>query len=356
MVEKIAVGLIGCGFFAQNHLHAWKDLAPEGAELVAVCDIDPEKARAAGTKFSARWYTDAETMFATERLGLVDIATQVRTHLPLVEMAIRHGVPTIVQKPFGQNIGEVRRMVQASGAAGVFLAVHENFRFTRPLLKVAEIINSGAIGAPNWARISFRTGYDIYTGQPYLREEQRFVLMDLGVHVLDVARVLLGEVEHITAELQKRNPTVKGEDTATMLLRHASGAVSVVECTYGSRRLPDSFPETLVEIEGDTGAIVSRIGSKIEVTSSGKIEVVDADPPLLPWAARPWHVAQESVLATCRHLLQSVQAGRPADTSAEDNLKTFALVEAAYETAGKVRPKPLPPPYPPIFPPSSSSI
>lgn len=339
MVERITVGLVGCGFFAQNHLHAWTDLRPEGADLVAVCDIDPAKARAAAEKFGTRWYTDAGAMFATERLGLVDIATQVRTHLPLVEMAGRHRVPTIVQKPFGRNIAEVRRMVEASRAAGVFLAVHENFRFQRPLLEIARTIRSGAIGAPNWARIGFRTGYDIYAGQPYLRDEERFVLMDLGVHVLDVARVLLGEVEHVSAELQKRNRTVRGEDTATMLLRHVSGAVSVVECTYGSRRLPDSFPETLVEIEGEHGAIVSRIGSRIEVTSNGKMEVVDADPPVLPWAARPWHVAQDSVLTTCRHMLQSVQAGRPADTSAEDNLRTFALVEAAYAAAGKVKPE-----------------
>jgi predicted dehydrogenase len=340
MADRIALGLIGCGFFAQNHLHAWTDLRFEGVDLVAVCDIDAEKARAAAEKFSVpHWYTDAETMFRERRLGLVDIATQMRTHLPLVEMAIRHRVPTIVQKPFGQDIAEVRRMVEASREAGVFLAVHENFRFQRPLLKIAEIIDSGAIGTPSWARISFRTGYDIYTGQPYLAEEPRFVLIDLGGHVLDIARVLLGEVEHLTSELQKRNPEVAGEDTATMLLRHTSGAVSVVECTYGSRRLPDSFPETLVEIEGDKGAIVSRIGSKIEITSNGTMHVFDADPPVLPWAERPWHVAQESVLVTCRHMLQAVREGRPADTSAEDNLRTFALVEAAYAAAGKVRPE-----------------
>jgi predicted dehydrogenase len=338
MVEKLAVGLIGCGFFAQNHLHSWTDLAPEGADLVAVCDIDPGKARAAGETFGARWYTDVAEMFSREQLGLVDIATRVRTHLPLVELAIGHRVPTIVQKPFGQNLAEVRRMVDLSDTAGVFLSVHENFRFQRPMQRIAEIIRSGAIGRPNWARIGFRTGYDVYAGQPYLRDEERFVLMDLGVHVLDVARVLMGEVEHLTAELQRRNPAIKGEDTATMLLRHVSGAVSLVECTYGSRRLPDSFPETLVEIEGESGAIASRIGSQIEVTSKGTLSHVDADPPLLPWAERPWHVAQDSVLATCRHMLQSVRAGRHADTSAADNLKTFALVEAAYDAAGKVRP------------------
>ena len=113
----------------------------------------------------------------------------------------------------------------------------------------------------------------------------------------------------------------------------------MVECTYGSRRLPDSFPETLIELEGDAGAIISRVGAQIELTSNGRMEIIDADPPVLPWAERPWHVAQDSVLTTCRHLLQAVQSGRPADISAADNLKTFALVEAAYAAAGKVRPE-----------------
>lgn len=340
MPAPLRLGLIGCGFFAQNHLHAWKDLEPEGVELVAVCDIDADKAKAAAEKFRVPfWTTDAETMFRDGGLGLVDIATQMRTHLPLVEMALRHRVPTIVQKPFGQDLGEVRRMVAAAEASGTFLAVHENFRFQQPMQKIAEVLASGAIGTPSWARISFRTGYDIYTGQPYLRTEPRFVLIDLGVHVLDLARAFLGEVEHLSAELQRRNPSVTGEDTATMLLRHASGAVSVVECTYGSRRVPDSFPETLIEIEGDNGAILTRIGSRVEVTVNGQMQSFDEDPVVHPWAARPWHVAQDSVLRTCRHMLEAVQANRPAATSAADNLRTFALVEAAYEQAGKVRPQ-----------------
>ena len=339
MTKRIAIGLIGCGFFAQNHLYAWNDLHAEGADLVAVCDIDPAKARAAGEKFSARWYTDAAEMLAKEQLGLVDIATGQATHLPMVELTVGQRIPTIVQKPFGQDLGEVRRMVQLSRDTGTFLAVHENFRFQLPQLRIAEVIASGGIGTPTWARISFRTGYDIYAGQPYLAKQARFVLIDLGVHVLDIARFHLGEVEHLTAELQHRNPRAIGEDTATMLLRHTSGAVSTVECTYGSRRLPDSFPETLVEIEGDKGAIVSRVGSKIEITAGGTMHEIDADPPVLPWAERPWHVAQDSVLNTNRHMLQAVQAGRPAATSAEDNFKTFALVEAAYDQAGKVRPE-----------------
>jgi predicted dehydrogenase len=338
MAKRVAVGVVGCGFFAQNHLHAWTDLKAEGADLAAVCDTDAAKAKAAGEKFGARWYTDAATMFDKEQLGLADIVTPQAMHLPMVELALSRRVPTVVQKPLGQDLAEVRRMVDLSRSTRTFLAVHENFRFQLPQLKIAEVIASGAIGKPTWGRISFRTGYDIYAGQPYLAKQARFILIDLGVHVLDVARFHLGEVEHLTAELQHRKPDAIGEDTATMLLRHTSGAVSMVECTYGSRRIPDSFPETLIEIEGDKGAIISRPGSRIEVTSNGTMTEFDADPAVLPWAARPWHVAQDSVLNTNRHMLQAVQAGRDAATSAADNFKTFALVEAAYRR-GQVEPE-----------------
>jgi D-apiose dehydrogenase len=206
-----------------------------------------------------------------------------------------------------------------------------------PMRKILEMLRSGAIGTPSWGRVSFRTGYDIYKGQPYLAKEERFALMDLGVHVFDLARVLMGEVEHISAELQKRNPNVAGEDTATMMLKHRSGAVSIVECTYGSRRVPDVFPETLLEIEGPKGAIILKPGSVLDVAIEGKAKTYDADAPVLPWAERPWHIIQESVLATNAHVLESLRAGRPADTSAQDNVRTFTLVEAAYEAASAGR-------------------
>ena len=337
-MERTGVGVIGCGFFAQNHLHAWTDLAAKGVEVIAVCDVDEVKARAAAEKFGVRnWYKYAETMLRNEKLDLVDIVTRVETHRDVVGQAIRHRIPTIVQKPFGPDLAACRAMADDAEKAGIFLAVHENFRFQVPMRRIIELLRAGAIGTPSWARVSFRTGYDIYKGQPYLAKEERFVLIDLGVHVLDVARVLLGEVEHLSAELQRRNPNVRGEDTATMLLKHKSGAVSIVECTYESRRLPDLFPETLLEIEGPKGAIILKASSVLDVTVEGKTTTYDVDAPVLKWAERPWHIIQESVLATCDHILEALRAGRSADTAASDNVRTFELVEAAYESAGSGR-------------------
>jgi predicted dehydrogenase len=228
-------------------------------------------------------------------------------------------------------------IVEAAEKAGLFLAVHENFRFQTPLLKVKQLLDSGAIGKPSWARISFRTGYDIYKGQPYFYDEERFVILDLGVHVVDVARFLLGEVERVSCETQKRNPKVKAEDTATMLLRHASGAVAIVEATYETKKLPDSFPETLIEIEGPRGAIVTRPGYRLEVTVDGKLTESVIDIPLLHWAKPPWHMVEESVERACAHFLECVKAGREAATSGRDNLKTFAVCEAAYQSAATGR-------------------
>ncbi|HEY3147742.1 MAG TPA: Gfo/Idh/MocA family oxidoreductase [Dongiaceae bacterium] len=328
------VGVVGCGFFAQNHLHAWTDLVPRGIEIAAVCDVDPAKAKAAAEKFGVpHWYSDAEAMFRERSLGLVDIVTRVGTHQRLVELAVSHKVPAIVQKPFGPDIAACREMTQASKQAGLFLAVHENFRFQAPMRRIRALLQAGTIGTPSWARISFRTAYDIYKGQPYLALEERFVLIDLGVHVLDMARALLGEVEHLSAETQRRNPNVRGEDTATVMMRLTSGAVSIVECTYEARRLPDVFPETLIEIEGSKGAIVLKPGSILEVAVNGKLNREDVDPPVLPWAERPWHIVQESVLAACSHMLEALQSGGAADTSAHDNVRTFAVAEAAYEAA-----------------------
>jgi D-apiose dehydrogenase len=343
MADRIRLGVVGCGFFAQNHLHSWRDLGKDGVDLVAVCDVDAGKAKAAAEAFGVpRWYTDTDAMLRDEKLGLLDIVTRVETHQQLVERAIAQRVPAIVQKPFGPDLAACVAMAKAAKAAGVFLAVHENFRFQAPMRKVAELLRSGAIGEPSWARISFRTGYDIYRGQPYLLREERFVILDLGVHVVDLARAFLGEVAHVSAETQRRDPRVRGEDTATMLLKHQSGAVSLVECTYAAHRLPDNFPETLLEIEGPRGAILLKPGYTLEVTVDGKTTTSIADTPPLPWAERPWHIVQESVYATCAHMLAAVRAGREAATSAADNARTFAVCEAAYEavSAGRAVPPP----------------
>ena len=243
------------------------------------------------------------------------------------------GIAVIVQKPLAPDWNECIEIADTARRHGTFLAVHENFRFQKPMQRVREIINSGVLGELSWARLSFRTGYNVYANQPYFYDEERLAILDVGIHILDLARVFLGEVSHVSCETQRRNARVKAEDTATMMLRHASGAVSVVECTYESRKQPDYFPQTLVEIEGSLGALVMGPDSRIQVTCNGEVTEETVHEELLAWMEKRWQVVQTSVLNANAHFLSRLQQGNAADTDIIDNLKTFAIVEAAYSAA-----------------------
>jgi predicted dehydrogenase len=330
--------LIGCGFFARNHLNAWNDMRGDGVDLVAVCDVDPEKAKAAAEEFGiARHYSSAEAMFANETLDFVDIATRMDSHLELVLLAVRHGIATIVQKPLAPCWEDCVAMVEAARAAGVRLAVHENFRFQSPMATLRQTLASGVVGTPSWGRFAFRTGFDVYRTQPYFHQEKKLAILDVGIHVLDLARVFMGEVERISCETQRRNQSNVGEDTATMLLRHASGAVSLVECTYEAKQIPDPFPQTLITIEADGGSIKVHEDFRMVVTAGGKADESHIGSPLLSWTEQPWHTAQESVLRTQQAILAAWRQGRDAETSGADNLRTYALVDAAYAAAQEAR-------------------
>jgi predicted dehydrogenase len=336
-MASLSGALIGCGFFAVNQMHAWRDI--EGASIVAICDRDPERLRIVGDQFGiARRYTDAVALFAAEKLDFVDIATTVGSHRPLVEMAAAHRVPVICQKPFAPTLTDAKAMVAACAKAGVPLMVHENFRWQSPIQAVRAVLDSGEIGTPFFGRISFRSAYDVFSGQPYLATGKRFIIEDLGIHILDIARFLLGDVSSLTARTARVNPAIAGEDVATMLMDHKSGAISVVDCSYATRLAVEPFPETLIEIDGSEGTLRLAQGYQLTVTGKSGTTVTDISPLLLPWASRPWHNIQESVLAIQRHWVDCLASGKEPATSGADNLKTFALVEAAYAGAASRQP------------------
>lgn len=325
--------IVGCGFFATNHLNAWMELK-DRCEIVAVCDIDPAKAEAAASRFGipAR-YTDFDTMLTDAKPDFVDIVTTAPSHRPLTEICARHGVAAIVQKPLALDWADATALVGAMTKAGLPLMVHENFRFQKPVLRAREIVAAGEIGEPTWGRFSWRTNFNVYAGQPYLAETRRFILMDIGVHVLDVARAFLGEADRVYCQTHSIKPGIAGEDMATVLLHHVNGATSVNDFTYESRQARDPFPEVLLEVEGTKGSLRLDLDYRISVTTpaGGRVETVEPSP--MAWSYAPWVVVQDSVVATQSHWLDCLDKGIETQTSGRDNLRTFALVEACYESA-----------------------
>ncbi|OOG62702.1 oxidoreductase [Sinorhizobium sp. A49] len=339
-MTELKGALIGCGFFAVNQMHGWNDAA--GVRIVAICDRDPARLQTVGDTFGIeRRYSSAEALFADGGFDFVDIATTVASHRPLVEMAAANGVATICQKPFAPTMEDAAAMVAACDSAGVAFMIHENFRWQSPIRAAKAAIESGAIGEVFWGRVSFRSAYDVFSGQPYLATGKRFIVEDLGIHALDIARFLFGNATAVTARTRRVNPAIAGEDVATMMLDHAAGITSIVDCSYATRLPVEPFPETLLEVDGSKGTLRLSQSYRLSVHSPDGTEVGDVQPRLLPWATQPWHNIQESVGLIQRHWVECLREGREPDTSGRDNLQTFALVEASYLSAAENRTVPL---------------
>ena len=335
MTRELRGALIGCGFFASNHLHAWQEI--DGARYIAVCDLDKGRAASVSSEFGIpAWYVDVEEMLQAEKPDFVDIVTQPATHRPLVELAARHGVHVICQKPIAPTIQDAQAIVDACAAAQVQLMIHENFRWQTPMRETK--VASEHIGELFFGQISFRSAWDVYTTQPYLAKDERFIIYDLGVHLLDLARYFLGEVDQLTCQTQRVNPDIRAEDVATILLKMQSGATAIVDLSYFSKLKHELFPQTLVHLEGTEGSVTLDRDYQLTVVRNGEVTRRSIPPRQFSWSEPPAMNIQESVVAIQQHWVDSMRDETTPETSGMDNLRTIELVFGSYESTETGRP------------------
>lgn len=324
--------LIGCGFFSENHMNAW--IRQDGVTITAVCDLDGAKAQATAERFDVKKiYTDAQDMLANEAPDFVDVATTVGSHRALVELATGYAKSIVCQKPFAETIADGKAMIAACEASESTLLVHENFRWQRAFTIMKAMIDGGELGALHFGQFSFRHGYDNYVNQPYLAEIERFTIMDVGLHLFDLARHFLGEVETLSCTTQRLNPIVRGEDAFTAMLAHTNGATSICDCSFYSKFDPDPFPQTLARIEGDQGTLVLGQDFRLTLHTGEGARDIDAAPAIPSWGAAPWHGVQDSVIRFQNHVADVARGQAAPAPSGADNLKTLALALAAYDAA-----------------------
>lgn len=341
--NPIRIGLIGCGFWANYQLAGWQELP--GIEVVAVCDADRQKARAMAEQFGiAQVYTDAKTLLTTETVDIVDIITPPSTHAELVRLAIDRRVPVITQKPMATDLPTSEGIVTGCREAGVPLFVHENFRWQTSIRALKQILDSGEIGKPFRATISFCTGFPVFANQPTLASLEQLIISDLGSHLYDVCRFLFGEPTRLFCCTTRVNPTIRGEDVANTLIETETGVHCYVTMSFASVLETDAFPQTLVTVEADAGSVDLRKDFELRITTrSAGTRVEYARPPLYSWANPDYAVVHASIVDCNRNLLGALRPDSPAngaagrtgvaETTGEDNLRTVRMVQAAYESA-----------------------
>lgn len=335
-MERLRIGLVGAGWVSAHHLDAYRAFG-HAVEVVAIADPDSRarENRAAEYGILASFATAAE-MLGAARLDAVDVASPREHHAEGVLLAARHGLPVLCQKPLAPTLFEAEALV-ASLPAGTRLMVHENWRFRPHYRLIARWLAEGRVGRVRQATVKVLTSGllpDAGGSRPALRRQpmlaglDRMLLMEVVIHHVDTLRFLLGDLVLRAAILGHDCPEIRGEDRATLLLA-AGQAPVVVVADFMTHGAPPTLSDQL-EVQGTEGTIRLE-GGLVTCLRGG--EVVDRHQADLAadYAA--------SYAGAIGHFVESVRSGAPFETGPEDNLRTLALIERAYEEG---RP-PLPP-------------
>ena len=278
-------------------------------------------------------YDDAEALIRREKPDFLDIITDVGTHRRFVELAAALKTPVICQKPLAPSLADARAMLAACRQAGVPLLVHENWRWQTPIRELKKWLDGGGIGRVFRARVTYSNSFPVFDNQPFLRELPQFILTDIGTHILDSTRMLLGEARALFCRTRRVHADIRGEDVATVMLDMVSGATVTCEMSYASRVEHDRFPETYIFIEGDQGSLELGPDYWIRATTKDGTLARRYPPPRYAWADPRYDLSQSSGVACNADLLAALQGRRAAETTGEDNLRTLELVFACYASA-----------------------
>jgi predicted dehydrogenase len=324
---------LGTGFWARFQLSAWREVG--GVECVALYNRTRARAEALAAEMGVpAVYDDAEELLRRERLDFVDVITDPGTHERFVTLAAGRVPSVICQKPMAEDLAAAERMVAACRRAGTALYVHENWRWQAPIRALKAVLDEGRLGRVFRARAEMVSGFDLFANQPFLKTLERFVLADMGPHVLDTTRFLFGEVESLACHTARVRPDIRGEDVATVLLKTRGGATVVVSLGYAGTPLErERFPETFVFAEGDRGSVELGPDYWLRTTTTEGTHARRVPPPRYAWADPRYDVVHASGVPCNASLLRALRGEGPAETTAEDNLETLRLVFAAYDAA-----------------------
>ena len=206
----------------------------------------------------------------------------------------------ICQKPLTPTLAESRGVTAECHSAGVPLLVHENWRWQTPLRELKRVLDSGVIGTAFRGRVTYSNSFPVFDAQPFLRTLDRFILTDIGTHILDAARFLFGEADSLFCVTRRVRPDIRGEDVATVQMRMTGGAAVTCEMSYASKVEHDRFPEAFVTAEGEKGGAELGPDYWVRTTTADGTHARRHPPPRYPWCEPGRELVQSSMVPCLR--------------------------------------------------------
>ena len=338
------IGLIGYGDVSVVHVGAIE--AIDGLELVGIADIDPTARERAAAETGLPTFASAVELIDALGPDAVHVTTPHDQHVGPSLAALERGVHVLQEKPLAHTLAEGERLVEAlattsapradGGAGAPKIAICFQNRYNRGSQELHRLLASGELGAVRgaYASVVWSRSAEYYAAKPWRGRWETAgggLLINQAIHTLDLVQWLLGPVERTEGLVSQKKfaGVVETEDTADLVLHHASGITTTF---YATLTAPVARPVEL-EVETDNAYLEVRSGSVGGLTVRWKDGRVDtfSDRVATAGGRSYWGVSHEELI---RDFYEGLDSERPFWIGPAEAMDSLRILKEAYRSSG----------------------
>jgi predicted dehydrogenase len=338
--EAIRVAVVGTGFGEAVHLPALQQV-PE-FRIMAVCSRRAERAHSAAQAFGATIATtDYRELVERSDIDAVIIATPPHLHHSMTMTALGAGKHVLCEKPMARTVAEAKDMVKMAERSNVIAMVNHEFRFIPARAYAKELIESGFIGEPYSASMSFyRSSLNDPRGVPFtwLMEQDKAggMLGAIGSHHIDSLRWWMGEIRAASGALatmvKKRRAgdstqmlRVDADDNFALVLQFENGAIGTIH--YSATAAHE--PSDLIVVSGAEGTLVLTSDGRLQAGRRGEL-IADTLIPdqYIRGASSGPHPLIHPTVYLLKQWAAAIRSGTAQWPSFEDGYKVQEVIDA----------------------------
>jgi predicted dehydrogenase len=353
VLGKLGLGVIGANRWAES-AHLPGICAHERVDLVALCDVMPERALKLQAQFGARKvYFDHREMLADPEIQAVDVCTPTHTHLALSLDAIAAGKHVLCEKPLHTDAGPAFAAAAAAQARGVRTKLGFTFRYSPAIRQIKAWIMDGTLGEIFHVH-GFEQNSQFLNPDFPLRQvapdapRDRLLpacIIGYGSHLVDLMRWLGGDFKSVASTMRNFIPqrqilgtpgrqSIAIEDATVALVEFASGAHGLLQSSYIA---VGNYPGVEIRVYGSKGAATARlitesgIAEQLKFATAEAVEFRDVrlDASHFPpgtTLATPWPELYYRNLI--RHFVDEILEGRPQECTFHDGAMSQQIIDA----------------------------
>ena len=308
---NLRIGVVGVGVMGERHCRIYSNL--QRAELVGVCDTNPEVGNRVARQYDVPFYETIEDLLA--QVNAVSLATATQSHFELATRCLAHGVHVLIEKPITETLEQAEILAKAAEASGLVVQVGHVERFNPTYVELKHVLENMTVVAVNLRRLSPYKGSNTDVD----------VVLDLMIHDLDLALDLVGhDPTSITAYgLTAFNGAI---DHAVVQLGFDSGPLLTLTASRVTEQKIRSIEVTALQayVEGDL------LNKSISIHRRTLGEYLDYNHEGTKYRQESIveriHVPiVEPLLLELRHFVDSILENKPSQIPARDGLKTLRL-------------------------------